>query len=75
MIACQVAAQPLGWLVTFPLDSNAGLVFFSDSEKITFAKSCNIDLPSEDILYLDLDEIQQCPEHWYQQACEFQPPF
>jgi hypothetical protein len=75
MMPCQVAIQPLGWLLTFPANPQAGLVFFSDCEKIAFAKSCNVDLPSEDILYLDPAEIEACPDDWYDQACEFLPPF
>jgi hypothetical protein len=74
-MTCQVAAQPMGWLVTFPTNSKAGLVLFSDSEKVDFVTSCQIDLASEDPLLVDLDEIQQCPKYWYHQACQFQPPF
>jgi hypothetical protein len=75
MICCQVAAQPMGWLVTFPTDSKAGLVLFSDSEKFDFITSCQLDLAGEDSLLVDLAEIEQCPDYWYQQARQFQPPF
>jgi len=72
---CQVAIQPLGWLLTFPFNPRAGLVFFSDSEKADFINSCQIDLAGEDPLLVDLAEIEQCPEYWYWQACDFPPPF
>jgi hypothetical protein len=75
MMPCQVATQPIGWLVTFPGHPKAGLVFFSDSEKADFVTSCQLDLAGEDPLLVNLDEIERCPEYWYHQACEFQPPF
>jgi hypothetical protein len=75
MTPCQVAAQPLGWLVTFPPNNHAGLVLFDDSEKADFVTSCQIDLAGEDPLLINLDEIEQCPEYWYSQACNFIPPF
>lgn len=75
MIPCQVAAQPMGWLVTFPANRQAGLVLFTDSEKVDFVTSCNLNLAGEDPLLVDLAEIEQCPEYWYDQACQFQPPF
>jgi hypothetical protein len=75
MINCQVAAQPAGWYVTFPSNKTAGLVLFTDLEKADFVNSCQIDLAGEDPLLVNLDEIEQCPEYWYTQACQFQPPF
>lgn len=75
MVPCQVAARRLGWLLTFPGKPKAGLVFFTDSEKVDFVTSCQLDLAGEDPLLVDLSEIQQCPEYWYEQACQFKPPF
>lgn len=75
MMICQVAMQPMGWLLTFPGNPRAGLVFFTDSEKTDFITSCGIDLEGEDPLLINLDEIERCPEHWYQDACQFRPPF
>jgi hypothetical protein len=75
MIDCQVSIQPLGWLLTFPSNPKVGLVFFSDCEKIAFAKSCNVDLPSEELIYLDPTEIESCADDWYEKACEIRLPF
>lgn len=75
MIDCQVAIEPLGWYLTFPSNPRAGLVFFTDSEKTDFVTSCGIDLNGESPLLVDLDEIEQCPTHWYEEACNFRPPF
>lgn len=75
MVDCQVAIQPMGWYLTFPCNPRAGLVFFTDSEKTDFINSCEIDLGGEDPLLINLDEIEQCPTHWYREACNFRPPF
>ena len=75
MMICQVAPQPMGWYLTFPHDSHAGLVLFSDSEKADFVTSCQIDLAGEDPLLVELAEIEHCPEYWYDRACEFAEPF
>jgi hypothetical protein len=75
MIPCQVAAQPMGWLVTFPANPQAGLVLFSDSEKVDFVTSCQLDLAGEDPLLVDLAEIERCPDYWYHKARQFPPPF
>lgn len=75
MVRCQVATQRMGWLVLFPDDPNAAWVLFDDAEKIAFANSCNVDLPNEDILYLDPAEITECPEHWYELGREWPLPF
>ncbi len=73
MMPCQVAVQPMGWYVTFPHNSNAGLVLFSDSEKTDFVNSCQIDLGDEDPLLVNLDEIDKCPEYWYYESTTFHP--
>ncbi len=76
MIDCQVAAQPVGWFLTFPSNPQIGLVFFTDSEKIEFITSCQIDLADiDDPLLADLEQIQQCREYWYDRACYFADPF
>ena len=75
MLTCQVAIQPMGWLLTFPTDPSAGLIFFTDSEKVDFVTSCQIDLVGEDPLLVDVEEIEQCPEYWYHQAQRFKPTF
>ena len=75
MLTCQLISKPMGWLLTFPANPQSGLVFFTDSEKVDFVTSCGINLAGEDPLLVDLAEIEQCPAHWYQQACQFPPPF
>jgi hypothetical protein len=75
MVDCQVAVQPVGWLLTFPGNPQAAWVFFTDSEKVDFINSCSLDLAGADPLLVELAEIERCPEYWYLKACEFQPPF
>lgn len=71
MIACQLTAQSLGWLLTFPNHTNAGLVLFTSSEQTEFIISCGFD----HTLDFDIERIDQCPTDWYNRAQFFKPTF
>lgn len=77
MVNCSVEAMLAGWFVTFPADRRMGLLLESDSEKMSFAVSCNVDLDGRDLLLsLDLGEITECPSYWFDAATEhFDCPF
>lgn len=64
-----VEITPVGWYVTFPWDRAVGLLLDSDTEKIRFAKDCEVDLYEEDLLLAaDLADIDECPDEYYQLA-------
>lgn len=72
MVPCIVERTAVGWWITFPLDSRAGLLIDKDSEKIQFAKDCEVDLYEEDLLLApDFDVIYECPDEYYQIAKNF----
>lgn len=69
---CTVELTDVGWWLTFPHDRSAGLLIDSDSAKMQFAKACEVDLDDRDLLLaLDLGEITDCPEEYYQLAKTF----
>lgn len=72
MVPCIVERTAVGWWITFPRDHNAGLLIDKDSEKIQFAKDCEVDLYEEDLLLApDFGAIDECPDEYYQIAKNF----
>jgi hypothetical protein len=75
-VPCTVEATDFGWWLRFPADPHAGLLLETDAEKRVFAHNCQVDLDDEDLLLaLDLGEITQCPDSYYQRAKTFRDPY
>lgn len=71
MPQCHLEQVNLGWLLTFPIDPRAGLVFFSQSELADFINSCGLNFTKD----FDLTRVTECPQYWLDRARIFQPPF
>lgn len=68
-ITCTLEIMPSGWWITFPHDSNAGILLSEPDEQERFLADRG----------LSIEEATQVPlvSSWdfYQQACSFLPPF
>jgi hypothetical protein len=71
MSECRLKPVKLGWFLTFPADSQAGLVFFSQPELDEFINSCGLTMTED----FDLNRISECPQYWLDRARIFQPTF
>ncbi len=80
-VPCKVAVTPCGWWLTFPTDPQAGLLFYTQSERDDFRTACD---PRDNSGVFDYDPFEPeafdptaidcCSIEYYVRARHFTSP-
>jgi hypothetical protein len=68
-LSCQLKITQIGWWISFPHDSKAGILLADPDEQADFLADRGVSI--EEAIQVPLI----CSWEFYQQACSFLPPF